>query len=147
MCEARKDTSIYPPVKDYLDRKHQIFRKDYRTEDGKYAESCSAMAIDIAELLLQDGEKPSLMSIRGDEVKKSCWEYNKPLVPKVYDGRISWGRHVVCALGDTILDPMVGKPMKAEDYRREVFTEPVNIEEAVSAEFIEEFIQRGKLKQ
>lgn len=146
MSEAGKELPIYPPVMDYLRKKHQTLKKDYRTEDGKYSEHCGLIAIDIAELLLQGGERPSLKSVRGDEVRESGFVHNRSLVPKIYEGRVSWGGHTICAVGDTIFDPMVGEPMNAEDYRREVFTEPVNLEDQVPEEFMKEFIQRRKPK-
>lgn len=146
MSEAGKELLIYPLVMDYLSKKHQTLKNDYRTEDGKYSEHCGLISIEIAELLLQEGERPSLNFVRGNEVKESGLIHNRPLLPKIYEGRVSWGVHIVCAVGNTILDPMVGKPMNAEDYRREVFTEQVNLEDAIPEEFMEEFIQRGKAK-
>ncbi len=146
MSEAGKELPIYPSVIEYLRKKHHTLKNDYRTEDGKYSEHCGLIAIDIAELLLQGGERPSLKSVRGDEVRESSFIHNRSLVPKIYEGRVSWGGHTVCAVGDTVFDPMVGKPMNAEDYRREVFTETVNFGEVVPEEFIEEFLQRGKPK-
>lgn len=137
-----KELPIYSPVTDYLNRKHQILRNDYRTEDGKHAESCTLIACDIAKLFLEGGEKPSLLSVRGELLSDGI--NNRSLVPKIYKGRIRWGGHVVCTNGETVFDPMVGKPMNKEEYAREVFDGPAVLEEAVPSEFIEEFLQKGE---
>jgi len=92
MSEAGKELPIYPPVMDYLSKKYETLKNDYKTKDGKHSEHCGRIAIDIAELLLQGGERPSLKSVRGDEARESGFIHYKPLVPKVYEGRVSWGR-------------------------------------------------------
>ena len=143
MAEAEKEISVYPPVIEYLKTKHQSLKNNYLTEDNKYAESCGLLACDIARaFFLENGERPSLLSVRGELLPDGVNKY--PLIPKIYGGRISWGGHVVSANGDTVFDPMVGKPMSKEKYAREVFDSPVVLEETVPSEFIEEFLKEGK---
>ena len=96
-------------ILEYLRRKHQTLRNDYHTPDGIYYESCTELACDVAKLSLKEGIKPSLLSVRGETLPDGV--NTKTLVPKLFEGRVTWGGHVVCAKGDIILDPMVGNPM------------------------------------
>jgi hypothetical protein len=147
MSESSKYLSIFPPVIDHLNKKHEILRNDYIGEDGVHSESCTIVGCDIAGLLLRNGDKPYLIAVRGEETTETGWIHNKPIIPKIYNGRVVWGGHIVCAVGDIVLDPMVGKPMTTEEYKREVFTEPVNLETQVSSESIREFLERGSKEQ
>lgn len=96
----------------------------------------------MADILIQCGEKPSVFAVRGDEVKESGMIQNKALVPKIYQGRVSWGGHVVCAVGDFNYDPMVGEVMDKESYKNEVFTVPIDLTEAFSSQTLKEMLSR-----
>ncbi len=141
MSETKK-LPVYPPISEYLTNKHRALKNDYRTEDGKYLNSCTLIACDIAKLFLENGGKPSLINVSGEPLPNGV--NRRTLIPKIYKGRVEWGGHVVCANGDVVFDPMVGKPISKEGYAREVFTSPAILEEVVSPDFIAEFVQGAK---
>jgi hypothetical protein len=129
MSESDKELMFYPSVIDYLERKHKIISEKYITEDGVHSESCYAIATEIAELLKKHGEKPYIMSARGNWEETQGVRYRRSVTPKIYSGtKVSWGCHLFCANGNIVFDPIVGKPMEIEEYRTTVFIEPVNID-------------------
>ncbi len=137
---AAKDT--YPSVMDYLREKYLTLRNNYKTPDGRYSESCGLIACDIAKLFLDEGEKTSLFNVKGETLIDGV--NRKAIAPRIYEGNVEWGGHKVCVRENIVYDPMVGKPMKIEEYASEIFYEPVILEETVSPELIEEFLNRGK---
>lgn len=143
MSETGKELPVYLPISEYLTNKHRILQNDYHTEDGKHSDSCTLIACHIAKLFLENGEKPSLLSVSGELLPDGL--NHRTLTPKIYEGRVKWGGHVICANGNIVFDPMVGKPINKKKYIREIFDQSVVLEEAVPSEFIKEFVQRGEV--
>lgn len=124
---------------DYLIKKHETLKDNY-TDSKDLAESCSLIAVDLARLLLKEGRRPHIAQVWGKTIKGGI--NRKPLVPKLYGGRISWGGHIVCCEKDIVYDPLVGKPLNTRSYTSEVFNDPVDINTLVPQDQIEEFINR-----
>jgi hypothetical protein len=137
---AEKVSEIPKSVLEYLKEMGLNLKNDYRTKDGKYIESCSLIAADIAKLLLAENMSPYLMSIRGQ--KKDDGINRTSLVPKAYDGRVTWGAHVVCCVDGLVLDPMIGEPKTIDEYSRMAFENQAECKIEIPTEKIEEFISR-----
>jgi len=120
------------PVINYLKEEHKILLRDY-FEYKNYLRDCTQVARHVARLLLQLGENPCLLEVRGNN--------ERPIFPKIFEGNVSWPIHRVCATGDTIYDPIVGKPVNAEKYKKRVFTKPVNLSDYIPREKIESHLQ------
>jgi hypothetical protein len=128
-------TGIPNPITDYLHSKHAELLKEHH-RSGKYAEGrdieCEIIACDVAQLSLQLGEHPRLVAFANN---------GNPILPRIFDGKVSWAGHTACAIGDTVLDPIVGEPISLETYKEQIFTEPVNSAEYISQEHVDGFIQ------
>ena len=131
--EEEPDNSVL----NYLVEKNKTLINDYHTPDGNYSESCSLIAVDIAKILLNEGKKSEIVFITGKNA-------NESLGPKQYNGRVSWGGHVVCVCEGMIYDPMIGKPLLIEEYINEAFDSEIKMETIVTKNKIEEFVRRGQ---
>ncbi len=120
-------------VLDFLSQKHQELLDDYKTPDGKHSNSCSLIAGEVAELLLKDGKRPSIMTI----IKR-----NDALVPVQYGGRVKWGGHTVCVAEGLVFDPMVGRPVPLSEYPMVAFGTEVEMNTHVSEDKIEEYLSK-----
>ena len=126
-------------VSDYLERKHQQLKNDYRDPSGIHIEHCGLIGLDIAKLLLEKGYQPRIM-----EVKELVDNNFITLVPKPFEGRVKWAAHQVCCCEGLAFDPVIGKPVEIEKYTEEMFGKDIPMEERIPFERIEEFINRFK---
>jgi len=129
-------------VLDYLTEKNKTLKNDYTTPDGKYAESCTLIAIDIAKILLSEGKKPEIIFVTGKRIDNPHIIASESLRPTQYSGKISWGGHVVCACEGMIYDPMIGEPVQTEDYAHKAFGGDIEMKTTVTQDEIEEFIKK-----
>jgi hypothetical protein len=121
------------PAVNYLTEVNKTLVNDYRTSDGKHAEACSLIAIDIARILLAEGKKPKLVLISGK---------TGLLKPIQYGGRVSWGGHTVCVCEGLAYDPMIGRPLPINEYIRQAFGSDVEVKTTISEEEMDRFIKR-----
>jgi hypothetical protein len=129
-------------VLNYLLEKNRTLINDYRAPDSNYAESCTLIAMDIAKILLGEGKRPEIISVTGKRVANPSIIANEPLKPVQYDGRVSWGAHIVCACDGLIYDPMIGRPMPTDKYAQDAFGDDVEMQTIVTKDKIEEFVGR-----
>lgn len=121
----------------YLARMYRALKNDYTTPNGGYSESCTEVAVDLARRLLTEGKKPQIERI-SEKSRKAV------ITPRRFQGRVTWGGHIICTEGDRIYDPLVSDlPVDRENYSRTAFSEEVEIEVAVPSEKILEFISRS----
>jgi hypothetical protein len=132
------ESAKFPKAEVSLRKFFNDLSDDYNDEQS-HPHACSQMAADIAKLILEEGGLPRLLSVRGRNIDSINTEV---LIPKRYEGRIRWGGHVVCAVGDTVYDPLVGVPISLKAYLNEVFENPAQAYERVSVDEIEDFISR-----
>lgn len=125
----------------FLTEKNKTLVNDYHTPDGNHVENCSLVAIDIAKMLLKEGKKPELIFITGKCIENSPNNY-EALKPVQYEGRISWGGHMVCACDGLVYDPMIGEPLPIEEYAHKAFGADVEMKIKVPQNEIEEFVNR-----
>lgn len=134
--EYKIDPKEIPELVDLMQRLHGYLVNDYLDETGEHSHSCTVIAFDIAKVLIDHGLDPDILSIRGevtDEVGN-----RGAIQPKIYDGRISWGAHVVCRYAGKIYDPMLGEPMNEESYLLGTFDRPVEATIAMDTDTIKE---------
>ncbi|MGV8142149.1 MAG: hypothetical protein ACP5NS_00765 [Candidatus Pacearchaeota archaeon] len=125
---------------EYLARLHLTVTNDYRTPNGQYSESCGLIATDIAKRLLAENKTPYIVIVRGKLVDSAN---RKPIVPKPFGGRISWGAHQVCCEKGLAYDPMVGsKPVATRDYCEIAFKGEVEMDVLITEDTIREFVGR-----
>jgi hypothetical protein len=111
-------------VINYLHDKHETIVNDYKNSDGE-VENCALIALDIADLLVADGQEPYVVRLVGNDVIENGFTHAKNLTPRIYEGRVSWEAHLVCVCDGLIFDPMLGQPVSLEEYSRKVFGEDI----------------------
>lgn len=129
-------------ILNYLREKHATLKNDYKMPSGQGAEACGLIAANVAKMFVTMGEKPMLLGINPRKVAEGGRAGGESLEPRIYEGRVSWGGHVVCVNHDIVYDPMVGEPKGLSEYKETIFTEPVESEVLVSADDIENFVNR-----
>ncbi len=139
--EAYSEGFVFPRAEAYLREQFLQLSNDY-SKDGKYVESCSLIAVDVAKLILEDGGSPQLLAIRGKIIKTDAYIANETLVPRRYKGRVKWGGHTVCECKDIIYDPMVGSPLDRSTYLRDTFQNEVEAKVLVPPEEMAVFVRR-----
>lgn len=117
---------------------NEQMKNDYKNAEGYYF-SCSEIASNLKSILKSDGRDPKIFIFRGLPVENSVW-LSKPLVPRAYEGRIEWNEHYVCISDGLAYDPILGKPVPARDYCREMFGEDAVIFPEISNEEIRELL-------
>ena len=107
---------------------------NYSSNCGKYKDSCTMVAVGIAEILLDENKLSSIIIF---SKKKGT------LKPLVLNG-ITWGAHVVCLFDGYVYDPLFEEPIKLHKYSKKLFGEEVSFRVAVNETNIKEFVNRGK---
>lgn len=126
------------PLIEWLEAKSLTLQNDYRTH-GRYSEACGLLAFDAAELLTMAGESPSIGTYTGREIRISGLIDNESLVPPRYEGRVSWGAHVVAINNGYVYDPMVGKPVSLSEYPMLAFgTNDVKLKIRLDTDYIKD---------
>lgn len=128
-------------VTEYLYNKHETIVNDYKTPDGKYSEHCGLIALEIADLLIADGHTPSILEVK-ENFNENGFIHSKSLLPKIYEGRVSWGAHQICSCDGLIFDPILDRPIKTENYTKEVFGEDIKTGVIFSPEETKEAVSR-----
>jgi hypothetical protein len=108
------------PLLAYLNEKRRLLAINYEA-------NCLAIARDIAGLLSDGGSQPVIMCLHKEEpTPKGRFHY--PLIPKKYNGRVSWTKHYVCCCDGIVYDPMLEGPVRVEQYSMAVFGEEFPME-------------------
>ncbi len=139
---AKQDTfekMSFPKAESFLVSKALVLANEYGDENGQ-REHCLLLAIDVAKLILEEGGHPSLYAIRGQIIDSAGNQ--KILIPKLYNGKITWGGHTVCENQGLVYDPMIGRIVPLLQYLEETFTEPVTGKILVPSDKIQDFIDR-----
>ncbi len=140
--EYEQEDSPESQVLDFIKEKHETLKNDYRTPDGQYVESCTLIANEVARIFLKAGKQSEIISISGKRVDNPYINANEMLKPLQYEGRVSWGAHVVCICEGVVYDPMIGQPLPLEEYIKTAFDSEVEITTIVPKDKIEEFVKR-----
>ena len=111
---------------DLFTSKRERLKNDYRDASGEYSDSCTLVAVELAKLLIAEGGNPRILTIRGEQREDGN---RVSLVPVPYEGRVTWGAHVVCELDGIVYDPMLESPLPIEDYVQTAFAQLVEIED------------------
>jgi len=113
---------------EYMNNLYPALSKDYKTEDGKYNESCYCIAINIAKRLLDEGKSPYIIKIYG---KLKDGVNREAIIPKPFNGRVIWGAHQICCENNLAYDPMISpEPVSLDDYFKIAFEG--NVEKKIS---------------
>ena len=125
---------------EYMANLHSTLANDYKTSDGNHGENCTHIALDIAERLLAEGKAPYVAGIQGkliDSINRD------EIFPKLFEGRISWGKHQVCCDNGLAYDPMIAsEPVAIDDYCKMAFEGEVEMDVLIAQNEIIEFIER-----
>jgi hypothetical protein len=111
------------PVMQYMSERHEILTDAYVTPDGKINRHlCTHIALDIAELMIDEGMKPRVLQFRARVIDpKTSREKGEFLIPKPYKGKARWSAHQVCCTDGMAFDPMFGEPVPDDEYIKEAF--------------------------
>jgi len=124
---------------EYLKKRFTELDNNYKLPDNKHAESCLNIAVEVAGLLISEGGKPYIIAIDGKKIDSINTE---AISPARYEGKVEWGRHLVCANDGIVYDPMIGEPVALEEYVQSAFTKPVDATVRVAQDAMEEFLSR-----
>ncbi len=127
MKEFIEIPTFAPEILDYLQQRHLSLNNDYRMPPPRsnFSESCHYVYEEIAKLCRKHGYEPKLFHVRGMKLAEGV--NTESLLPKRYQGRVEWGGHLVCVVGNTVLDPLVGIPLSMEEYAETIFESPVDL--------------------
>jgi hypothetical protein len=107
---------------EYLGNKHKTLINNYCTPDGKYAESSNLIAIDMANLLLNEGkERPQIFTIKRWPIFENGLRRRKALEPILFSGRVKFRTHQFCICDGIVYDPLLKGPTSIKKYPIEVF--------------------------
>jgi hypothetical protein len=123
-----------PSWLDYFAEKHLQVAERYQGD-------CLAIAREIARLLLEEGKDPFI----GLLVKKDMLGENKfyhALLPKKYQGRITWNKHYVCCCDAKVYDPMFEEPLDIEGYSQRAFGLDISIQTFIPKEIMNKYVNR-----
>lgn len=109
---------------------HEALRHDYSSGNGAYSSSCTRIALEIAEALKANEQSPKILALYGEELDDLG--NRAVLVPVPYEGRVSWGAHIVCEAAGVVHDPMLSEPMPRAEYLATAFQQPVEVEDVSS---------------
>jgi hypothetical protein len=125
---------------EYMANLHPTLANDYKTPDGKHSESCGLIAADIAERLLTEDKVSYIARVQGklvDSINRAS------IVPKPFQGRISWGAHQVCCENGLAYDPMIApKPVAIDIYCEMAFEGEVEMDVLIAQDRVREFVER-----
>ncbi len=132
-------------VAQYLLIKHVTILHAYRTVLNTSAENSCSIACDIARKLLRENLHPVLLRIDREVLPN---DNNHTLVPRLYEGRKTWGTYWVCECNGIVYDPLIGFPTKLDLYAHAAFDCPVKIQAGITAEQVPEFVHtRRRVKR
>lgn len=124
-------------VLDYLTKANKTILNDYKTSD----EHCWLIAIDIAKLFIASGKEPYIMKIF-EEFYENGFIHSKNLKPLVYKDQVTWWYHEVCCYRNDVFDPIIGNPVKINEYTQIIFGESINMEILIPKNQIREFVEK-----
>jgi hypothetical protein len=117
------------------------------TLDQGYPQDCLVHACRFVELLLAEGESPSIGRLR-DITDGPRGVFHGPLTPKQLSGRHSrtWTTHYVACAGCRVFDPLLGMAAALEDYSVAVFGRQIAVETFLDANATAQLSRAGKLR-
>lgn len=136
-----------PTVEAYMIRKNRSLGNNFKMESGLHSDSCALIAFDIAFSLIEAGRTPTIGSLRGREIRDNSYIRNETLVPRRFEGRVTFGGHTICICDGEVYDPMVSEtPIPVERYLEEAFTnEGIEFDPLyLTAEYIQERLTEAK---
>lgn len=106
------------------ERLHTQLEDGYLDTTHQNLAHCRDIAEEIGHALLADGGDPRIMLVG------SCkWDGQNPefLVPKPYEGKITWLTHYVCVQDGVVYDPMLAHPEPIDTYPSKAFGKEVKL--------------------
>ena len=129
--------NIVSALSTYLSEKHEQLADNYQAD-------CLAIACDVARLLVESGKQPSIVSFT-KTTKTEDGNFHHPLMPKKYGGRVTFTRHYVCCCEELAYEPMLEQPVPIEQLCQAVFGQELTMEEFVSADGIETYLDKRRV--
>ena len=117
-------------ITDYMARKHETLGNNYRDESGEFVDSCGLIADELATVFLRHSQEPQILRIRGHSIDRIN---TASIKPRIYEGRVDWGGHSVCANNGKVYDPMLASPEDIDTYMLTTFDQPVDYSVAAEA--------------
>jgi len=115
-------TTKLESAKEYLERMHLELAEDYKLFGKRYPELCDVLGNLIAKKLLEEGKLPHLELILASTTR------TKQIVPLRFNGRVSWGAHVVCISDQEAWDPVIGEPEPVHSYSNRLLGENLSLQ-------------------
>jgi hypothetical protein len=115
--------------------------------DEGYPQDCVTHACRLVELLLAEGESPSIGLLR-DITYTPQGVLHGPLTPKQLSGRHSrtWTTHYVACAGGRVFDPLLGMPVAVDAYSIAVFGRPIDVQTFLDANATAQLSRAGELR-
>lgn len=128
-------------VMEYFHQKRLSIINDYHTPDGKHSDSCTLIALEIADLLIKEGHEPIIMLI-SEDIRENGLIHPKSLSSMIFGGRVTWYAHQVCVCDGLAFDPIFANPISIHGYAAAVFGEEIETRIVLTTEKIKEIIGR-----
>lgn len=110
--------------------KHEHLQRDYSDGSEKFVDSCTLVALEIADALKAEGLTPRLLHIQGEAI--DTHGKRATLMPTPFEGRVQWGSHIICEAEGVVYDPMLQSPLPLEEYLTTAFNQVVELEDCSS---------------
>jgi hypothetical protein len=113
----------------YFSNKHEeLLANDYH-------DACSLIAFEMAGHLIDAGESPTVV-VFSEKVHTAHFIHTKTLLPLPFQGRVTWGAHVVAVSEGMVYDPALTEPVLLSEYSQRMFGESISWKEHFSTEDI-----------
>lgn len=93
---------------------------EYLAKQSERAHEIDSRTAAILMCKQLEGQSPVIMQLR-DVHRVHFHDVVTDLVPRRYEGAITWPSHYVCVADDTVYDPVLGSPIPKADYSLEMF--------------------------
>ena len=116
-------------IKAYLRIMNKNVLPNYRKKNGENYD-CKTIAKNIKHMCESQGIEAKIVRYDSKEWTNNKELINERLEPKFVEGiKEGWEYHDVCLANNKILDPIVGIPIKAENYSQIMFEREVGVYE------------------
>lgn len=140
---SEKEKNPDQQIQEYISKRHAFLKDSYKSPDGSN-EACFLVALDVAEVLIEQGKQVELVSVSAKKLVSKSFSERVWLNPVGYINKTEWGGHVISVSDDLVYDPIHDKPIRVRDYGMVVFGTELDMKTILTHEKVREAILRVK---
>lgn len=135
--QALKTNEPAPAEKDlyFADVSEFMIQKRVELLNNDYRAACGLIAWEIAEMFIAAGESPTTIFFSKD-INDGIVITSEPLFPLIFQGRVKWGSHEVAVNRGLVYDPILGYPVRINEYSQLVFGKEIPWSDGLTADYI-----------